>query len=350
MGRIIAVLVALYSGVALAQENFRSPSTQPTTLPAILHLPVMPLHDPFILADQPTHKYYLYTSNVGRVSGDNRVGIMAYMSSDLLEWERPKVVFAVPDGTWADARRSPWAPEVHFYMGKYYLFTTLHNQNHVIDEPPKVPTTTYMRGTTISVSDSPLGPFTLLNTDDPVAPADFMSLDGTFYVDPSGKPWMVYAHEWLQKVDGTMEAVPLKDDLSGASGPPIFLFKGSDAPWLNENVTPSKSPLHYVTDGPEMFRTKDGHLLMLWSSYDRGSYVQTCARSKSGDLAGPWEQLPPLVRQDSGHGMLFNTFDGQLMLVLHRPFRGARGKMYEMKDCGDHLEIIRERTDLDEAR
>ncbi len=35
------------------------------------------------------------------------------------------------------------------------------------------------------------------------------------------------------------------------------------------------------------------------------------------------------------------------MLVLHRPFRGARGKPYEMKDAGDHLELVRERMDLD---
>ena len=36
-----------------------------------------------------------------------------------------------------------------------------------------------------------------------------MTLDGTLYVDRAGKPWMVYAHEWIQKVDGTMEAIPL---------------------------------------------------------------------------------------------------------------------------------------------
>jgi hypothetical protein len=75
--------------------------------------------------------------------------------------------------------------------------------------------------------------------------------------------------------------------------------------------------------------------------------VQAQARSKSGTIKGPWEQLPPLVWQDSGHGMLFHTFEGQLMLVLHRPFRNARGKLYEMQDAGDHLEVMRERTDMD---
>jgi beta-xylosidase len=311
-----------------------------------LHLPEIRLHDPWILAHAPSKTYYLYTSNAGRVTGVNRPGTMAYRSKDLLNWEGPFVVFALPEGTWA-ANQSAWAPEVHEYQGKFYLFTTLHNPEKIIATPPDVWRTNHMRGSVIARSDSPEGPFTLLQTNAPVPPADFMTLDGTFYVDPSGKPWMVYAHEWIQKIDGTMEAVPLAPDLSSASGPPIYLFKASDAPWLDEQATASRRQNNYVTDGPELFRTKDNHLLMLWSSYDKGGYVETVARSKSGELKGPWEQLQPLVRQDSGHGMLFHTFDGQLMMVLHRPFNNARAKLYEMRDDGDHLSIIRQRTDLD---
>ena len=103
----------------------------------------------------------------------------------------------------------------------------------------------------------------------------------------------------------------------------------------------------YVTDGPELFRTRTGTLLMLWSSYDRNGYVQGMARSKTGGIDGPWEQLPPLVRGDSGHGMLFRRFDGALMMVLHRPFRNARGKLYEMRDVGTTVEVVREATELD---
>jgi len=176
---------------------------------------------------------------------------------------------------------------------------------------------------------------------------DFMTLDGTLHIDPQGKPWMVYAHEWLQKIDGTMEAVPLTPDLSKPDGPPVHLFKASDAPWLNASVTPDTRAFTYVSDGPQLYRTSGGKLLMLWSSYENGSYVQTVARSKSGELTGPWEQLDPLVKNDSGHGMLFHTFEGQLMMVLHRPFKNTRGKLYEMADRGDRLEIVRQRTDLD---
>ena len=312
-----------------------------------LHLPDIRVHDPWILAHASTGTYYLYTSNNGRVTGVNRPGTIVYRSQDLLNWDGPQVVFTLPEGTVWSTNQGAWAPEVHEYKGKFYLLTTLHNPEKIIAAPPSVWRTNHLRGTVIARSDSPVGPFMLLNTNGPVPPADFMTLDGTFYLDPAGKPWMVYAHEWIQKIDGTMEAVPLADDLSAADGPPIFLFKASDAPWLDEQGTASTRQNQYVTDGPELFRTKDGHLLMLWSSYDKDGYVETVARSKTGDLKGPWEQLPPLVHQDSGHGMLFHTFDGQLMLVLHRPFNNARAKLYEMNDEGDHLRVVRERTDLD---
>ncbi|MEO5712479.1 MAG: glycoside hydrolase family 43 protein [Luteolibacter sp.] len=309
-----------------------------------LLLPDMPLHDPFIVAHQQSQTYYLYTSNLPRMSGAEGRGTMVYKSKDLKHWEKPKQVFAVP--ATAFAQEGAWAPEVHEYKGRWYLFTTLHNSTKTIAEPPAAMQRTYVRGTIAAVADSPDGPFRMLDESAAVTRPDFMTLDGTLYIDPQGKPWMVYAHEWLQKIDGTMEAVPLKPDLSTTDGQAVHLFKASDAPWLNASVTPDTKELTYVSDGPELYRTDSGKLLMLWSSYENGSYVQTVARSKSGELTGPWEQLDPLVKSDSGHGMLFHTFEGRLTMVLHRPFKNARGKLYEMADRGDRLEVVRERTDL----
>jgi hypothetical protein len=45
--------------------------------------------------------------------------------------------------------------------------------------------------------------------------------------------------------------------------------------------------------------------------------------------------------------MLFRTFDGRLMLIVHRPFENARGKLYEMEFAGDELRVLRRRDDLD---
>ena len=45
--------------------------------------------------------------------------------------------------------------------------------------------------------------------------------------------------------------------------------------------------------------------------------------------------------------MLFHTFDGRLLMVVHRPFDNARGKLYEMEFLGDELRVLRRRADLD---
>ena len=56
-----------------------------------------------------------------------------------------------------------------------------------------------------------------------------MTLDGTLYVE-DGKPYMVFCHEWVQTIDGTMDCIQLEDDLSDTVGEPRMMFKASDAP------------------------------------------------------------------------------------------------------------------------
>jgi hypothetical protein len=232
----------------------------------MLRLPDMPLHDPYIVADRASRTYYLYTSNVGSVSGTPGTGTMVYRSRDLRDWLEPEVVFLTADhpGLWAT--RGAWAPEVHEYQGRYYLFTTLHDETKKLPIPPpnqygtpfQLPN--YMRGTIVAGSDSLLGPFVPLDTSRPTPPENFMTLDGTLYVDRDGQPWMVYAHEWLQRIDGTIEAIRLTDDLSGTVGDPIFLCKGSDAFWLTEQI-PGGVPHQltpYVTDGPQLYHLPRG--------------------------------------------------------------------------------------------
>lgn len=333
-------LVFALTATATAVGQTSQPAIR-TAAAASLTLPQMPLHDPWVVADKTTRTYFLYTKNEPSMTGDRRVGTMVYTSRNLRDWTRPKLVFAIPRGIWAND--GAWAPEVHRYRGNYYLFTTLHNEALALP-PGATRRPNHRRATILAVASRPQGPFNLLRKGEPVAPASRMTLDGSLWVE-NGRPWMVYAHEWIQIADGRMEAVPLDSSLK-ASGPPIELFKASDAPWAAKQKQPEGDSV-IVTDGPELFRSRTGKLLMLWSSWGSDGYVQSIARSRSGKLAGPWEQLPPLVRGDSGHGMLFRTFDGRLMMILHRPFKNARGKIYEMEDMGDRLRIVRQRTELD---
>jgi hypothetical protein len=42
------------------------------------------------------------------------------------------------------------------------------------------------------------------------------------------------------------------------------------------------------------------------------------------------------------HGMLFTTFDGKLIMVLHSPNGpAARPRLFEMADTGDTLRVIK---------
>ncbi|MGD0517529.1 MAG: family 43 glycosylhydrolase [Thermoguttaceae bacterium] len=189
------------------------PATAPAPgLPAPkqgLRLPDMPVHDPWILAHEESKTYYLYSAARQNVDGVSRSGTLTYKSKNLLDWDGPYIVFSIPDGIWANPSQGAWAPEVHRYNGKYYLFVTLHNSERVIDRPPDVWRVTHMRGTVIAAADSPEGPFKVLKPDGPHPPADFMTLDGTLYVE-DGVPWMVYAHEWIQMIDGMIEAGPFR--------------------------------------------------------------------------------------------------------------------------------------------
>lgn len=338
--RSLAALAAM-ACMASGQENAAPPPAENLALKDIR------VHDPWILPDPGSRTYYLYTSSRDPVTRRN--GVKAYKSADLKSWSGPIQVFEVPDGIWADPTHGTWAAEVHPYKGRHYLFVTLHNNDAIFARPPDVWRPNHLRGTAIAAADSPEGPFVLLKPDGPHPPDKFMTLDGTLHIDAAGRPWMVYCHEWIQKIDGTISAIRLTDDLSNTEGDPIHLFKGSDAPWLNESLAPDARQLSYVTDGCQLYRTGDGSLVMLWSSYRNGSYIETQARSRSGNLEGPWEQLEPLVDGDSGHGMCFETFDGGRMLVLHRPFGKptTRAKLYDVDLSGDRLRIVRPRGDLD---
>lgn len=134
---------------------------------------------------------------------------------------------------------------------------------------------------------------------------------------------MVFCHEWTQVGDGTVCAVELSSDLKKAVGNPKLLFKASDATWVSE-VKGSKGlgepDAGYVTDGPFLFRTENGKVMMIWSSFSKGKYCEAIAYSDNGGLFGRWTQdMRLLLTEDGGHGMLFRNKAGKLYFVCHKP-------------------------------
>jgi arabinan endo-1,5-alpha-L-arabinosidase len=302
------------------------------------------IRDPFVVPDAVAGMYYIYSWTAVEEEGlPGRRGVGVYRTPDLEMWEGPVPVFLVPDDFWAS--EAVWAPEVHAYQGRWYLFVTFTSKD-VLPTPPGRPQNV-KRATQVLAADSLLGPFVPFGNG-PTTPEDWMALDGTLWVE-EGVPYMLFCHEWIQITDGSIDIVRLKPDLSGMDGKPRCLFHASEASWtrcrgdLGETFQ-GKRYHAYVTDGPFIYRTKAGKLLMLWASYGAGKYTQGVCISASGSVQGPWVQVDePLFVDDGGHGMLFRTFDGRLVLVLHQPNRKTeRARFFKMEDTGDLIRIVQE--------
>ena len=338
-GRIVCSLavVLLMVNAIICGQQAPAPAQAITTV----RLADVRMRDVCILADNITKTYYAVSSTFVRAGeGRGLPAVRAYTSKDLVTWEGPHIVFTSPPDFWGDINiRAIWAPELHVYQGKYYLFQTFNTQDRFPEQwrnwLPRV-----TRGSQVLVSDSPTGPFKPFQ-DHSTLPVDMMTLDGTLWVE-DGIPFMVFCHEWVQIKDGTIEYIQLKDDLSEVIGGPTRMFDGSDAVWSHK----SRQYSSHVTDGPYLYRSKSDKLFMIWSSSGAGGYTTGIAISESGQLSGPWkQQAEPVYKDDGGHGMLFKTFDGKLMMVLHAPNGpAARPHIFEMEDTGDTLRIVREFT------
>ena len=290
---LFSVLAALFvlpamlqDMMVLGQRNMRVRKDVP--------LDSIRLSDPAILADQKTKMYYM-----------TGTGGMMWRSTDLKLWEGPMRVTEFEADSWMGPRPMIWAAELHQTGdGYYYYFATF--TNHL--------------------------------------PADRPTLDGTYWKDKDGKPYMVFCGEWLQNWNGTIEKIELKPDLSGTVGEPKVLFRASDSPWSKERNDKGEIIWNKVTDGPYLFRTGTGRLGMVWTSWVFDVYTQGVAYSESGTLDGPWTQEPePITPPGYGHSMLFQRFDGQWMMSVHHHSKDARGRtvriphLFEVDLSGDKL-------------
>ena len=288
----------LFSLVLVAQENGLRVIKENVLLDSIV------LSDPFILADQTMSMYYM-----------TGTGGMLWKSKDLKTWDGPYKVANTDSTSWMGPKPMIWAAEIHRYKNKYYYFATFTNRAVKIDTVKG--NVIERRACHVLVSDKPDGPYVPMK-DSIYLPANMPTLDGTFWIDKDGKPYMVYCYEWLQNWNGTIEKIELKQDLSGTIGTGKLLFRASDAPWSREKDENGNDRPNKVTDGPYLFTTATGRLGMIWTSWIYDVYTQGVAYSASGTLDGPWiQEKDPITPPNYGHGMLFRTLDGKLLMCIH---------------------------------
>jgi hypothetical protein len=289
------------------------------------------LSDPCILADHKTSMYYM-----------TGTGGMLWKSKDLKLWDGPYKMAMTDSNSWMGPKPMIWAAELHPYKNKYYYFATFTNRAIKIDTVKE--NIIERRACHVLVSDKPHGPYMPMK-DAVYLPADKPTLDGTFWIDTNGKPYMVYCHEWLQNLNGTIEKIELKSDLSGTLGKAKVLFRASDAPWSREKDDSGNDRPNKVTDGPWLFQTKTGRLGMIWTSWIYDIYTQGVAYSTSGTLNGPWiQEKDPITPPNYGHGMLFETLDGKLLMSIHshKSINGRTHRvphLFEVDVSGDKLVV-----------
>ncbi len=273
------------------------------------------IRDPFVL----THngKYYMYgtrADNFGVKTG----GFDVYIGEDLEDWSEPKEVFS--SYKYGMNTAVNWAPEVHYYNGAFYMLATFTKPDG-------------LRGTYVLKSDNPDGEF-LPHSKGSVTPDGWECLDGTLHIE-NDKVYCVFCHEHTQVLNGTVCFVELSADLTSAASEPVELFAASS--FLKREAT---EDCHNVTDGPFLYRLKNGKLIMIWSTCGDG-YLQCVAVSDNGSVAGNWSHLKPIFEDNGGHGMIFESLNGDLMLALHCPNTSLeeRPAFFKIKETENSVKI-----------
>lgn len=288
------------------------------------------LSDPFIMSDPVSHTYYM-TGTAGDI----------FRSKDLEVWFKVPWALNTAGISWVGRNHispSPgqiWAPELYYRDGEYYNVVTFTNPDAKTEGTDHT-----RRSIHILKSQKPEGPYSKIEGgDDVYLPASKMAIDGTIW-EEDGKLYLVYCYEWVQAGDGAIEYVELKPDLTGTVGEARTICHASDGRAWND------SP---VTDGPFVFRTKTGRLGMIWTSWRQGVYVQSVSYSDNGKLNGNWSHTSmPVTPDNHGHGMLFRSFDGQLLMSIHsnrnidleNQHFERHPALFVVDDSGDELQVV----------
>lgn len=271
------------------------------------------MRDPFIFTDQKRKLYFLFGTGAacdGAANIDPYFEV--YVGENLDEFTGPYVCFEPPTGFWGV--KHYWAPEIHEYKGKYYMFASFKGG---IGQD---------RGTAILVSDFPEGMYVPWS-EGYVTLKGHECLDGTFYMDESGQAWTVFCHEWTEMYYGKIKAMKLSEDLKYTlDEEPIVIvdLERDKLPWIHKMSDPRVGKEGYLTDAPYIWKLPSGVLLMTWSCYTDGTngneknYVIAGCISRNDSMEGPWEHLSELLlNQDAGHAALFRDLDNNLKIVMH---------------------------------
>ena len=245
--------------------------------------PRLPLADPYVLTWKGM--YYAYGTT-------KEEGFRVAVSDDLAHWKMVKgfshdgFVFAKGDGF---GTCDFWAPEVHVYKGRFYLF---YSANCCC---------------CVAVADSPFGPFRNSKKEPLFVRPGGQAIDNSLFVDEAGTPWMPFSD------NERLAFVRLTPDLMSVVSNSWFL--AFDQP---------KDDWQKGTEEGASVVCVGGKYAVLFSGDACQSQDYAVGVGVADKMSGPWTRISGyrfLHRAGgltgTGHGSPFQLCDGSWRYVFH---------------------------------
>ncbi len=216
-------------------------------------------------------------------------------SGDLVNWKTVGAVFRKrPE--WSVG--SYWAPEIHEYKGRYFVYYVARKLNGPL-------------AIAVATADSPTGPYT---DHGPMIAQEAGSIDPFPVEDENGKRYLIWKEDGnSRKLPTPLWIQPLSPDGLRLEGEMKEILR-NDLPWEGN-----------VVEGPFVIR-KNGYFYLLYAANaccgSACHYGVGVARAKN--LLGPWEKSPqnPLIHENAiwkcpGHGSAVQDAKGDYYFMYH---------------------------------
>ncbi len=248
--------------------------------------------DPSVVRVGPD--YYMTHSG----GGGGGPTLLIWHSRDLVNW-RP-LAKALPGGL-----GDPWAPDLIYHGGRFYIYVTLVDRERSVNEAFK---------NVVLHADRPEGPWS-----EPVDLNAYGNIDPGHVVDENGNRF-IYFDKGLM--------APLTPDGLKLTAAPTKVYAGWNYPadWVVEC---------FCLESPKLLKRGDWYYLVSAQGGTNGpstSHMIVTARSRSP--IGPWENSPynPMLRtidraqrwHSQGHGTLIDDIAGRWWVVFHGYENGHR--------------------------
>ena len=255
------------------------------------------IRDPFIYREDG--EYYML-GTTGPDPGGKGSDLSLYVSRDLSEFEFVK---RLADPRLFEGYKQLWAPELHYYRGRYYLILSVYREDKG-------------RGSIILTSDQLDKDFVFL-TGEYITPANWTCLDATLFVY-GDEPYLCFSNEWIDAVggdgDGSLFLAKLSPDLKYIEGKPIKIVSGKECGLAT--ALPMAGGEGWVAEGPYLI-TEGKKIYLYWSTFTEKGYC--VIRNVADSIFGEYKFDRYIYLNDGGHSMVFTDNDNHRKLLFHQP-------------------------------